>query len=608
MEPGLDKRTILAFVIIGLMVLFMSTDTWRRLVGMPTSDELASRQVHVEPDPTPPAGNGDTQPDTAADDVVPELGAARPDVAPGQLPSVFEVPAQELPERLLRVETEHYIATFSTLGAGLVRHELKGLKSYHGETVVLVKDGVNNMALDFNLNGRAVETGGLVFACEAPDQQVLADGEQTELVFVYTGRDGGRLTTRYLLRGSSFRMDVAVALEGLAEPIRHHSFGLTWASGLELTESSAMQDNMYTEALALVGSEMEGYRLGRKDEEAGETRKGTVHWAAVRNKYFQLALVPLDAKADEVSFLGRQSKPGESDAYGKYSFDLEMPLDKDKGLNSSFALFLGPLQKSALADMDPTLEQTIMTKTSLGFMGFMWPLIKPFAALVLWVFTKLHLFISNYGVIILVFSVLVKLAVWPLTAKSNHSMKEMARIRPIQEELKRRHAKNPQKLQEETMKLFREHKVNPFGGCLPNLLQMPLLFAMYFVFRGAFELRGASFIWWITDLSLPDSIFSLPFTLPLFGSEVSLLAILFAVTNFFMMKMSMTDPNQKAMLYIIPVMMWFIFNQLPSGLTLYYTLFNILTTVQQRWLSGPPLPPLPLPADDSPKGKKPKFS
>jgi YidC/Oxa1 family membrane protein insertase len=608
MEPGLDKRTILAFVIIGLMVLFMSTDTWRRLVGMPTSDELAAQQVQVEPDTPPPAGPEDTKPDAPQDEAVPTLAAAQPDSATGPVPAVFEVPAQDLPERLVRVETGQYIATFSTRGAGLVRHELKGLKSYHGETVVLVKDGSNNLALDFNLNGRAVETGGLVFACDAPDQQVLAAGEQTELVFTYTGRDGGRLTTRYLLRGSSYRMDVAMALEDLAEPIRHHSFGLTWSSGLELTESSPMQDNMYTEALALVGSEMEGYRLGRKEEEAGETRKGTVHWAAVRNKYFQLALVPLDVKADEVSFLGRQTRPGEADAHGSYSFDLELPLDQDKGLNSNFALYLGPLQKSALADMDPTLEQTIMTKTSLGFMGFMWPLIKPFAALVLWVFTKLHLFISNYGVIILVFSVLVKLAVWPLTAKSNRSMKEMARIRPIQEELKRRHAKNPQKLQEETMKLFREHKVNPFGGCLPNLLQMPLLFAMYFVFRGAFELRGASFVWWITDLSLPDSIFTLPFSLPLYGSEVSLLAILFAVTNFFMMRMSMTDPNQKAMLYIMPVMMWFIFNQLPSGLTLYYTLFNVLSTTQQRWLSGPDLPPLPLPVDDSPKGKKSKLS
>lgn len=610
MEPGLDKRTILAFVIIGLMVLFMSTDTWRRLVGMPTSQDVeAQHQKALSQEPA----LADTHATATA--TAPDSSAllAAPVVNPGDssvavLGDVFEAPAQEQPERSIRVETRHYVATFSTRGAGLTDHELKGLKSYYGDRVVLLKDGSSNLSLDFNLNGRSVETGGLLFACDAPEALVLADGEERELTFTYTGRDGGRLVKRYMLRDNSFRMDVEILLEGLSEPIRHNSWGLHWNSGLELTESNPMQDNMYTEALALVGSEMEGYRLGRKESEASETRKGTVHWAATRNKYFEMALVPLDQKADEVTFTGHQHAAGEPTAHGSYTFSLEMPLNTDKSLSSRFALYLGPLQKHALAEMDPSLQQSTMTKTSLGFMGFMWPIIKPFAALVLWVFTKLHTVVSNYGVIILIFSVLVKLAVWPLTSKSQRSMKEMQRIRPLQEEIKRKYAKNPQKMQEETMKLYREHKVNPFGGCLPNLLQMPLLFAMYFVFRGAFELRGASFVGWINDLSLPDSIYTLPFSLPLYGNGVSLLAVIFAISNYVMMKMSMSDPNQKAMMYIMPVMMLFIFNQLPSGLTLYYTLFNILSAVQQQWLTGPPLPPIVPKSEDGPKGKKLKMA
>jgi YidC/Oxa1 family membrane protein insertase len=175
-------------------------------------------------------------------------------------------------------------------------------------------------------------------------------------------------------------------------------------------------------------------------------------------------------------------------------------------------------------------------------------------------------------------------------------MKEMQRIRPLQEELKRKYGSNPKKLQEETMKLFREHKVNPFGGCLPNLLQMPLLFALYFVFRGAFELRGASFVGWITDLSVPDSVLALPFSLPLYGNHVSLLAIIFGVSSFLMMRMTITDQTQKTMLYIMPVMMLFIFNQLPSGLTLYYTLFNLLSAAQQQWMTGGTMPPAPVQA------------
>ncbi|MFA7331806.1 MAG: membrane protein insertase YidC [Candidatus Delongbacteria bacterium] len=608
MEPGLDKRTILAFIIIGLLVLFMSTDTWRRLVGMPTSEELAAKQATVQEAPpakAPPIASTAVSDSSALSAPTPAVADRDSAVAP--LAAVFEAPAQEWPERTIRVETDQYVAVFSTRGASLVSHELKGLKSYRGDTVVLLQQGSGNLSAEFNLNGRQVETTDYLFACDAPDQISLNGDQQQELVFTYTGRDGGQLVKRYLLRGSSYRMDVGIALTGLSEPLRHHSWGLHWNSGLALTESSPVQDNMYTEALALVGSELEGYRLGRKEAEASETRKGTVHWVATRNKYFELALVPLDQKADEVTFTGRQDNPGDATAHGHYAFTLELPLTAEQTLNSRFALYLGPLQKHALADMDPSLQQSIMTKTSLGFMGFMWPLIKPFAALVLWVFTKLHLVISNYGVIILIFSVLVKVAVWPLTSKSHRSMKEMQRIRPLQEELKRKYAKNPQKMQEETMKLFREHKVNPFGGCLPNLLQMPLLFSLYFVFRGAFELRGASFVGWITDLSVPDSIFTLPFSLPLYGNTVSLLAIVFAISNYVMMKMSMTDPNQKAMMYMMPIMMLFIFNQLPSGLTLYYTLFNILSAVQQQWLTGGPLPPV-APTPESPKGKKLKLA
>jgi YidC/Oxa1 family membrane protein insertase len=499
---------------------------------------------------------------------------------------LFEAPAESVPARTIRVETDRYIAHFNSQGAGLSRFELKGLKSYYGETVVLVDEGVENMAASFNLNGRRVDTADLAFSTNAPESFYLHPGESRELVFSYLGQDGGRAELRYELNGDNHRMDAAFYLAGLSEPLRHTTWGIRWGSGLELTEQSAMQDNAYTEGLALTGSELNRYRLGSK-EDAGETRfKGRVHWAASRNKYFEIALVPSDATAEEVYFRGVQSGAGSKDAHAAYAFEMELPLLDKKGIDQRFALYLGPLHGEELEVMDPSLGQSIMTKTSLGFMGFMWPLIRPFANLVLWVFAKLNLFISNYGVLIIVFSFLVKLVVWPLTHKSYQSMKEMQKIRPLQEEIKKKYGKNPQKMQEETMKLYREHKVNPLGGCLPNLLQMPLLFSLYFVFRGAFELRGASFVGWITDLSIPDSIMSLPFALPLYGDSVSLLAIIFAISSAIQMRMTLTDPNQKMMLYFMPVMMLLIFNQLPSGLTLYYTIFNLLSAAQQHYSKG----------------------
>lgn len=603
MGNGLDKRSILAFFLIGVIALFMSTDTYRRWVGMPTSEELAAKQSQTAmTDSLASVAGAETAPaaaDAALDSTTlvagqPAIALADSATASASLAPIFENPATALSERLITVESGNSISVFSTRGASLVRHELKGLKSYTGETVLLVKDGQANLVPDFNINGREVDTRDFLFACEQPDRVELAAGGQASLDFVYTGRDGGRLLKRYILRDGSWRMDVEVELSGVKEPLRHQSWGLSWNSGLELTESSPMQDNMYTEGLALLGTEMEGYRLGAKEPEGSEERRGTVHWVASRNKYFMLALVPLEKNADfkptRVLFNGRQTNTGSPLAHGQYAFSLDMPMDRQGQLKQSFALYLGPLQKAALADMDPSLVQATMSKTSMGFFGFMWPLIRPFATAVLWIFTKLHLVISNYGIIILIFSLLVKLAVWPLTAKSYRSMRDMQQLKPKLDALKATHAKDARKLQEETMKLYREHKVNPLGGCLPNLLQMPLLFALYFVFRGAFELRGASFVAWITDLSVPDSILTLPFNIWMYGHQVSLLAIIFALSSFLSMRMTTTastDPQQKMMLYIMPAFMLLFFNQMPSGLTLYYTLFNFLTIAQQQWLTPP---------------------
>jgi YidC/Oxa1 family membrane protein insertase len=134
------------------------------------------------------------------------------------------------------------------------------------------------------------------------------------------------------------------------------------------------------------------------------------------------------------------------------------------------------------------------------------------------------------------------------------------------------------------MKLYKDEKINPMGGCLPMLLQLPLLYGLFMVFRSTIEFRQAPFTLWIHDLSMPDFIFPLGFHLPLYGDHFAVLPVLMAVTTFYQSKSTMTDPNQKAMLYMMPVMMLLIFNTLPSGLNLYYSLFNIWTLIQQ-WIT-----------------------
>ena len=162
-------------------------------------------------------------------------------------------------------------------------------------------------------------------------------------------------------------------------------------------------------------------------------------------------------------------------------------------------------------------------------------------------------------------------------------MQRMQTLQPRMTELKEKYGKDPQRMNKETMKLYKESGVNPLSGCLPTLLQMPLLWAIFIVFRNTIELRDAAFIWWIKDLSAPDTIFQLPFTIPFYGDLVNILPIFMGVTMFIQQKMTMKDPKQKAMVYFMPIFLTLIFNSFPSGLNLYYALFNLFSIIQQKW-------------------------
>jgi len=160
----------------------------------------------------------------------------------------------------------------------------------------------------------------------------------------------------------------------------------------------------------------------------------------------------------------------------------------------------------------------------------------------------------------------------------------MKKIQPELKIIKEKYKGDMQKQQAATMELYKKHKVNPFGMCLPTLLPMPILYGMFIVFGATIEFRNADFIWWINDLALPEVLFTLPFTIPLYGANVGLMPIIMGVTMYFQMKdtMSSGDPNQKIMLYFMPVFLTVLFNTLSSGLILYYTIGNFYRIVQQK--------------------------
>jgi YidC/Oxa1 family membrane protein insertase len=166
-------------------------------------------------------------------------------------------------------------------------------------------------------------------------------------------------------------------------------------------------------------------------------------------------------------------------------------------------------------------------------------------------------------------------------------MKKMAALQPEIKALRDKHKSNPQAMNKAIMALYKEKGVNPAAGCIPLLLQMPLLYGLFIVFRSTIEFRQAPFLLWISDLSRPDYVLELPFAIPLYGAAVAILPLIMGVTQFVMSLRTVTDPNQKMMAYIMPIFMTLIFNQFPSGLTLYYTLYNIWALLEQRYIKLP---------------------
>jgi YidC/Oxa1 family membrane protein insertase len=287
-----------------------------------------------------------------------------------------------------------------------------------------------------------------------------------------------------------------------------------------------------------------------------------------------VAVIP-QGNSQGIDFLASKTGPQRN---APKDFKLALKMEGPEGeIKQKFTLYIGPMDSKNLSELNVGLEET---------MNWGWIVVKPFSIGTLWLFKLLHQFIPNYGLVIIVFAVIVKIVLWPLTHKSYESMKKMQELQPYLKEIREKYKGDAAKMQKATAELYKEHKVNPLGGCLPVLLQMPLLIALFNVFRSTIELRGQPFCLWIKDLSLPDTVIKLNFTIPMYGNQVSVLPILMGVSTFFQSKTSMTDPNQKMMLYFMPIFLLLMFNNFPSGLTLYYTLFNIFSMVQQKMAHG----------------------
>jgi YidC/Oxa1 family membrane protein insertase len=296
-------------------------------------------------------------------------------------------------------------------------------------------------------------------------------------------------------------------------------YDLSWDEGINFVEGNSVDEANYSSASVYMGGEQEIIDASHPGDKVQKEMNGKIDWVGVRNKYFALILSPKKSDYEWGAVFEGVHKSSARGQKEIYSASLKVPFKGVAEQVDNFTLYFGPCDYSLLKSYDKNYQAIYDFGSFFGLKFITRPISE---YILLPVFQFLHWFIPNYGFVIIFFSLLIKIALYPLSKQSMASMKKMQLLQPKITELKEKYKDDQQKVQTETMKLYQTYGINPAGGCLPMVLQMPILFALFTFFNVAIELRHQPFILWINNLSSPDVIFTLPFKVPLFGvSSVS---------------------------------------------------------------------------------------
>lgn len=472
---------------------------------------------------------------------------------------LFLPPAEGAPApREIVVENQYFRGVINTMGGVITSWKLKGYRGIGGEEVELVppdRESGPDIVLTTERGPRS--TRALRFAADR-DAVVLGPGQSSGSVTLTADAPGGlTITKAFVINRDDYAVDLQVRIDGGQDLALGSKYYLRWGGGINVTEQDWDQDLYAFRGFASLNDTVIDEDLGTEFEDPRPETTGETHWVGVRSKYFFTAMVPVDRKARGYRLNGR---PVQRPQYDDRQIAVELSMGLASPLADNFLLYLGPVHYDTLESYGYGLE---------GAVDLGWTIIQPISRITLISLVWLHQFITNYGVVIIVLSIIVKILLFPLTHKSMKATQGMAALQPKMESLKEKHKNDSTKLNQEMMKLYRDAGVNPLGGCLPLLLQMPILIALYTIFSSTIELRDAPFIGWIQDLSLRDPYYVLP--------------VLMAATMLIQSKMTMKDPRQAMFVYIMPAVLFFIMMNLPSGLILYWTMINVLTIVQQAF-------------------------
>ncbi len=483
---------------------------------------------------------------------------------------------------IITLENDHMIASFNTKGGKLHSVELKDYKTHDGEPLLLFEgDSAVHFGYEMLIDNRAVNTNDMFFEFMGSNNHVIVNSNDSASVsFRLNAGEDKYIEFVYQLRDQDWMMDYSVNLVNMNEVLAQNVnfIRLNWSAKLPQLEKGRKWETQNT-TLQYRFEDGDIEKLNERKDEDESSSAANVNWIAFKQQFFSTILIN-DESFEEPVFSAQTFETGKY--LEQLNAELTLPYMHEAQKTYNMQFYFGPNKFSTLKSYDRDLEEII----PLGRSVFRW--VNRWAIIPL--FNWLGNWINNFGIIILIMTILIKLVLFPLTYKSYMSTAKMRVLKPQIDELNNKYPKGKEaEKQQATMALYKRAGVNPMGGCLPMLLQMPILIALFRFFPASIELRQQSFLW-AEDLSSYDSILDLPFDIPMYGDHISLFTLLMAISMIISTKLNNSNQaagaNQatmKMMTWFMPIMLLLIFNSYSSGLSYYYFLANLIT-IGQTWV------------------------
>ncbi len=578
----MDRNSIIGILLIGLILIIFS------VLNQPSQEEI--ERARRERDSLEQVRREQEERERLADPeeaLVEEHPEEDPEAEPAEDLERLYGPfagAGEGEEDFYILENEHIALTVSKKGGRPYSVELKEYKTFDSLPLILFDGDENSFGLNFFAQNRSISTNNLFFTPVSDQERIVAESGPASLALRLHAGEGRYIEYVYTMEPGSYMLGFEINLVGMNELLGSAAnfIDLYWEVNMPGMEKNPQHENNYT-SLYFKHFADDLDRLSERrsmDEEEIRTR---LKWVAFKHQFFSSVLI---AEDNFLSGYVKQEKLDEERYLRNFTAEMRLPYDGNPQERLGFNFYFGTNHYNTLKayasdyggenGYDLALEKMV----PLGWGIFGW--VNRYV--IIPVFNFLERYTSNYGIIILLLTIFIKIIIFPLTYKSHMSTSKMRVLKPQVDEINERIPKDKaMERQQAMMDLYKRAGVNPMGGCLPMLIQLPILIAMFRFFPTSFELRQESFLW-AEDLSTYDSILELPFTIPWYGDHVSLFTLLMCVSTVIYTRMnskmtagSSQMPGMKSMMYMMPVMLLFIFNSYASALSYYYFLTNMIT-------------------------------